>query len=83
MTRSERVSQQLKLRQLRVFLSVARTASMAKAAKQLATSQSVVSKAIAEMEHTLGVRLLDRTPPECRIDTVRPIVAEAQHRHIR
>jgi DNA-binding transcriptional LysR family regulator len=34
---------------------------MAKAAKDLALTQPAVSKAIAEMEHTLGVRLLDRT----------------------
>jgi DNA-binding transcriptional LysR family regulator len=34
---------------------------MGKAAALLALSQPAVSKAIAEMEHTLGVRLLDRT----------------------
>jgi DNA-binding transcriptional LysR family regulator len=61
MTRSERVSQRLKLQQLRVFLAVAQTGGMAKAAKQLATSQSVVSKTIAELENVLGVRLIDRT----------------------
>ena len=35
---------------------------MAKAASQLAVSQPAVSKAIADMEHVLGVRLLDRGP---------------------
>jgi len=35
---------------------------MAKAAKALATSQPAISKAIADMEHNLGVRLLDRNP---------------------
>jgi DNA-binding transcriptional LysR family regulator len=34
---------------------------MAKAAAHLSVSQPAVSKAIAEMEHTLGIRLLDRT----------------------
>ena len=34
---------------------------MAKAAQQLAITQPVVSKAIAELENTLGVRLLDRS----------------------
>lgn len=34
---------------------------MAKAAADLAVTQPAVTKTIAEMEHTLGVRLLDRT----------------------
>jgi DNA-binding transcriptional LysR family regulator len=33
---------------------------MARAAKQLSVSNPVISKAIASLEHTLGVRLLDR-----------------------
>jgi DNA-binding transcriptional LysR family regulator len=62
MMRSEQRSQRLKLQQLRVFLAVGRTSSMAKAAKHLTTSQSVVSKTVAELENALGVRLVDRTP---------------------
>jgi DNA-binding transcriptional LysR family regulator len=34
---------------------------MGKAAERLAVSQPSVSKAIADLEHTIGVRLLDRT----------------------
>jgi DNA-binding transcriptional LysR family regulator len=34
---------------------------MGKAAAQLAVSQPAISKAIADLEHTIGVRLLDRT----------------------
>jgi len=58
----DRVNQRLKLRDLRLLLSVAQWGSMAKAAAQLNLTQSGVSRAIAEMEHTLGVRLFDRTP---------------------
>ncbi len=60
MTSSELVSGRLKLHQLKVLLAVARTGSMARAARELAISQSVVSKAIAELESLLGVRLFDR-----------------------
>ena len=57
----ERVMRRLKLRELRILTTVAQAGSMGKAAALLALSQPAVSKAIAEMEHTLGVRLLDRT----------------------
>src|SRR5215467_6631281 len=60
MHRAEQISRRLKLRHLNVLLSVVEKGSMAKAAKQLAISQPVVSKAIAELEQMLGVRLLDR-----------------------
>ena len=59
--RLELISQRLKLRQLRIFLAVGQTGSMARAAKQLATSQSVVSKTIGELEELLAVRLVDRS----------------------
>jgi DNA-binding transcriptional LysR family regulator len=58
----ERVLRRLKLRELRILMTVAETGSMSKAAAQLAVSQPAVSKAIAEIEHTLGVPLLDRVP---------------------
>jgi DNA-binding transcriptional LysR family regulator len=59
---SERlVRRRLKLRDLDTLLAVAQWGSMAKAAVHLSTSQPAISKAIADMEHTLGVRLLDRT----------------------
>ena len=35
---------------------------MAKAASQLAVSHPVVSRSISDLEHTLGVRLLERNP---------------------
>src|SRR5262245_18900468 len=59
---SKDVSRRLKLQLLNHLIAVARTGSMAKAAKHLATSQSVVSKSVAELESLLGVRLFDRSP---------------------
>src|SRR5882757_10961813 len=56
----DRVAYRLKLRDLRLLDTVVRWGSMAKAAKQLNLSQPAVSKAIAEMEQMLGVRLIDR-----------------------
>jgi DNA-binding transcriptional LysR family regulator len=35
---------------------------MARAAHRLAVSQPAVSKSIADLEHTLGIRLVDRSP---------------------
>src|SRR5262245_13400236 len=58
----ERVMRRLKLRELRILMVVAQTGSMGRAATQLAQSQPAVSKAIATMEYTLGVRLLAGTP---------------------
>jgi DNA-binding transcriptional LysR family regulator len=56
-----RIRRRLKLRDLDTLITVAQHGSLAKAAKQLSVSQPAVSKAMSEMEHTLGVRLLDRT----------------------
>ena len=60
--RSDTTSRRIKLRQLNALVAVARWGSMAKAAEHLAISQPVVSKAIAELEQVLGVRLFDRVP---------------------
>jgi DNA-binding transcriptional LysR family regulator len=56
----ERARRRLKLRDLHILLVVALRGSMAKAAAELAISQPAVSRAIAEMERELGLRLLDR-----------------------
>src|SRR5262245_61308863 len=61
MNLQDRVSHRLKLRDLRLLLSVMESGSMAKAAAHLNLTQSGVSKAIGDLEHTLGVRLFDRT----------------------
>jgi DNA-binding transcriptional LysR family regulator len=57
-----RIGQRIKLRDLHILSVVVRWGSMAKAAMHLATSQSVVSEAIANLEAALRVRLLDRNP---------------------
>jgi DNA-binding transcriptional LysR family regulator len=58
---ADRIGRRLKLRDLHVLSAVVQWGSMAKAAQHLAVSQPVVSAAIADLEHTIGVRLLDRT----------------------
>jgi DNA-binding transcriptional LysR family regulator len=61
MDKLERMERRLKLRDVRVLLSVLQAGSMHKAAERLGTSQPVVSRSIADLEHALGVRLLDRS----------------------
>ena len=56
------VARRLRLRDLHTLRVVAELGSMAQAAESLALSQPAVSKAIAEMERTLGVPLLERSP---------------------
>src|SRR5712671_2818047 len=56
----DRVAHRLKLRDLRLLDTVVRLRSMAKAANQLNISQPAVSKAVAELEHVFGVRLVVR-----------------------
>jgi DNA-binding transcriptional LysR family regulator len=57
----DRTKRCLKLRDLDILLVVVETGSMGKAAKRLNVSQPAVSKAVAELEHALRVRLLDRS----------------------
>ncbi|HWC94165.1 MAG TPA: LysR family transcriptional regulator [Pseudolabrys sp.] len=50
----------MKLQDLHVLMTAVQAGSMGKAAQRLNTTQPNVSRSIAELEHTLGVRLLDR-----------------------
>jgi DNA-binding transcriptional LysR family regulator len=61
MLKADRIDHRLKLRELRTLIAVAEAGSMGKAAERLHVTQPVVSKTVASLEHTLGVRLLDRT----------------------
>ena len=58
----DRIGRRLTLRNLHTLVTVARRGSMAKGAAELALTQPAVSKMVADMEHTCGVRLLDRKP---------------------
>jgi DNA-binding transcriptional LysR family regulator len=60
MNLDDRISSRLKISDLRLLHAVVQSGGMAKAAAQLNISQPAVSKAIAALERTLGVRLLDR-----------------------
>jgi len=55
------IGRRLKLRDLHVFSTVVQRGSMAKAARQLGVSHPAVSEVIADLEHALRVRLLDRS----------------------
>src|SRR5215470_13508994 len=57
-----RLGRRLRVRDLYILSAVVRSRGMAKAARQLAMTQPAVSSAIANLEHMLGVRLLDRSP---------------------
>jgi len=59
---SDRIGRRIKLSDLHVLLAVAQAGSMAKAANRLAVSHPVISRSISDLEHTLGVRLLERNP---------------------
>jgi DNA-binding transcriptional LysR family regulator len=61
MAQLDRIERRLKLHDVRVLMSVVEAGSMAKAAQRLGTSQPAVSRSIADLEHTLGVRLLERS----------------------
>lgn len=58
----DRIERRLKLHDLRVFMAVVQHGSMVKAAEHLGTSQPAVSRAIADLEYSVAVRLLDRGP---------------------
>jgi len=58
---SSRIGCRMKLHDLHVLMAVIQAGSMTKAAALLNTGQPAISRSIAELEHALGVRLLDRS----------------------
>jgi DNA-binding transcriptional LysR family regulator len=57
----DRVVRRLKLRDLRLLETVVQSKSIAKAAARLNITAPAVSKALSELEHMIGARLLDRS----------------------
>ncbi len=58
------------LRQLEVFLAVARTGSVSRAGDELAMSQSAVSGSLADLERQFDVRLFDRIGKRLQLSAV-------------
>jgi DNA-binding transcriptional LysR family regulator len=58
------------LRQLEVFLAVARTGSVSRAGDELGMSQSAVSGALADLERQFDVRLFDRRGKRVQLSDV-------------
>src|SRR5712671_6335770 len=57
---SDRIGRRMKLQDLHVLMTVMQSGSMRKAAQSLNITQPAISRSIAELEHALGVRLLER-----------------------
>lgn len=57
---SDRIGRRMKLQDLHVFQTVVKAGSMGKAAAILNSTQPNITRSIAALEQTLGVRLLDR-----------------------
>jgi DNA-binding transcriptional LysR family regulator len=58
---SDRIGRRMKLHDLHVLMAVVQAGSMRKAAVLLHTTQSAVSRSIADLEQTIGAKLLDRS----------------------
>ena len=63
---SDRIGLRMTLHNLGVLIAVVQAGSMGKAAAVLNTTQPAVSRSIAELERTIGVRLLVRNPKASR-----------------
>ena len=57
----DRVSRRVRLKDLHTLQTIAELGSMAKASTHLALSQPAISKAMADLEHSVGAPLLDRS----------------------
>lgn len=60
MQMSDRIGRRMKLHDLHVLMTVAQAGTMSRAAQLLNTTQPAISRSIADLEHAIGVRLLER-----------------------
>ncbi|WP_027818240.1 LysR family transcriptional regulator [Paraburkholderia bannensis] len=58
------------LRQLRVFIEVARLQSFSRAGDEIGLTQSAVSRCVRELEAEMGVKLVDRTTRDVQLTDV-------------
>src|SRR5262245_42118812 len=58
---SDRIGRRIRLHDLHVLMAVVQAGSMRKATAVLNTTQSAISRSIADLEQTIGARLLDRS----------------------
>jgi DNA-binding transcriptional LysR family regulator len=58
------------LRQLRVFIEVARQESFSRAGDEIGLTQSAVSRCVRELENEIGLKLIDRTTREVQLTDV-------------
>jgi DNA-binding transcriptional LysR family regulator len=58
------------LRQLRVFIEVARLQSFSRAGDEIGLTQSAVSRCVRELESEIGLKLIDRTTREVQLTDV-------------
>lgn len=69
----------MEFRQLRSFAEVAREGSFTRAALRLHVTQSAISKQVAQLEDSLGVRLFERQGPHVRLsDAGRVVLRHAE-----
>src|SRR5436305_14471350 len=61
MPRTDRIERRIKLHDLQALMTVSQAGSMGKGAQLLNTSQPAISRSIADLEHAVGQRLLDRS----------------------
>lgn len=74
-----RASRYFRMRDLELLTALSRCGSMAKAAQELSISQPAVSKAIADLEASLGVKLLERDFAGARLTVYGEVLSRSAH----